>query len=251
MSKTNPIDPNVPAGSEDPKLGDNRIRNLAAAIAEALAVNHYMGTDGGAGTGYNEDAAGEHRVITLRVESAPSVEANKGYVYAKDVSGKAELFYKDEDGNEIQITSGGILNSCNLSGNQSVAGVKTFANQIISSLADGTKPIAVTSTTKCDNLNADKIDRYDVSAYSGGESYTFPGGLIIKMGSDYSTSDNEQTFSFGSAFPHAAVSISITMEDYTGTYPLTITSLSASSFKINRNDEMQGSIKFYWIVIGY
>lgn len=251
MSKTNPIDPNVPAGSEDPKLGDNRIRALAAAVVEALEVDHYMGSDGGSGTGYNEDAAGEHRVITLRVESAPAAEANKGYVYAKDVNGKAELFYKDEDSNEIQITSGGILNSCNLSGNQTVAGAKTFSNQIISSFAIGTKPIAVTSTTKCDNLNADKVDGYDVSAYSGGESYTFPGGLIIKMGSANSTSDSEQTFSFGSAFPNAAIAISLQMEDYGGTYPLNLSSLSKSYFKINRNDEMQGTIKFYWIAIGY
>jgi len=51
MTKSAAIDPNVPAGSEDPKLGDNRIRTLAAAIIEALAVNHYVGSDGGAGTG--------------------------------------------------------------------------------------------------------------------------------------------------------------------------------------------------------
>lgn len=109
MAKSTPLDPNVPAGSEDPKLGDNRIRELAAAVAELLAVDHYMGDDGGAGAGYNEDAAGEHAKVTLRVGSAPTSEANKGHIYAKDVSGKAELFYKDEDGDEIQITKAGVL----------------------------------------------------------------------------------------------------------------------------------------------
>jgi hypothetical protein len=137
MSKNTPLDPAVPAGSEDPKLGDDRIRALAAAVAELLNVDHYMGTKGGAGIGYNEDDAGEHKKITLRAASAPAVEAGKGYVYAKIVSEKAELFYKDEDGNEIQITSGGILNSCNLTGDQEVAGVKTFSDAAI--LAEGSE----------------------------------------------------------------------------------------------------------------
>ena len=109
MAKTNPIDPNVPPGTEDPKLGDNRIRELAAAVAEILNVDHYVGSDGGAGTGYNEDAAGEHKKVTLRVGSAPTAVANKIFLYAKDVGDKAELFLKDEDGHEIQITTAGYI----------------------------------------------------------------------------------------------------------------------------------------------
>jgi hypothetical protein len=95
------------------------------------------------------------------------------------VSGKAELFYKDEDGNEIQITSGGILNSLNLAGNQTVAGVKTFSSQpslpagltaaaaLISTLADGTAPLTVASATKVTNLNADKVDGKDIDSIFG------------------------------------------------------------------------------------
>lgn len=54
---------------------------------------------------------------------------------------------------------------------QTIAGVKTFSGQIISSLADGTKPFDVTSTTKCTNLNADKVDGYNIneSGASDGE----------------------------------------------------------------------------------
>ena len=107
MSKTNPIDPNVPAGSESPKLGDNRIRELAAAVAEILNVDHYIGTNGGSGVGYNEDAAGEHKKVTLRTGSAPTSSANKIFIYAKDVDGKAEAHLKDEDGNVIQLTTAG------------------------------------------------------------------------------------------------------------------------------------------------
>jgi len=108
MSKTNPIDPNVPAGGEDPKLGDNRIRELAAAVAELLNVDHYMGTDGGAGTGYSEDAAGRHNKVTLRAQTSnPTSAADTIILFAKDVDDKAEAHLKDEDGNVIQLTTAG------------------------------------------------------------------------------------------------------------------------------------------------
>lgn len=42
--------------------------------------------------------------------SDPGAEANKVVDYAKDVSAKAERFMQDEDGNVIQITTGGKLN---------------------------------------------------------------------------------------------------------------------------------------------
>jgi len=179
MAKTDPIDPAVPAGSEDPKLGDNRIRELARAVAEILNKDHYIGTDGGSGTGYNEDDAGEHSKVTLRATTKPTAVASKGFVYGKDVSGKIELFYEDEDGSEIQITTGGILNSCNLVGDQTVAGVKTLSSQlvlpegltaakaIVSTLADGTAPMTVVSATKVANLNADLFDGKHVDAQYG------------------------------------------------------------------------------------
>lgn len=117
MAKTNPVDPSVPDGGEDPKLGDNRIRELAAAVAEVLGVDHYMGSDGGAGVGYNEDAAGEHEIVTLREQTAPTVEADKGYVYTKVVDDKAELHFKDEDANEIQLTVAGEIKQSSIEGN--------------------------------------------------------------------------------------------------------------------------------------
>ncbi|MFH1717508.1 MAG: tail fiber protein [Planctomycetota bacterium] len=109
MTKSAAIDPSVPAGSEDPKLGDNRIRTLAAAVAELLGVNHYMGSDGGAGTGYSEDDAGQHRVVHLRAESSPSAQADTIALFGKDVNAKTEVHTKDEDGNEIQLTTAGFI----------------------------------------------------------------------------------------------------------------------------------------------
>ncbi len=42
--------------------------------------------------------------------SAPATETNAGWVYSKDVSGRTELFYRDDTGSEVQITSGGAVN---------------------------------------------------------------------------------------------------------------------------------------------
>ena len=265
MSKTDGLDPNVPAQSESPKLGARRIRELARAVAELLNVDHYIGSDGGAGTGYNEDDTGEHKKVTLRVASAPTVESNKGYVYAKDVGGKAELFYKDEDGNEIQITAGGILNSCNLAGDQTVAGVKTLSSRpslpngltaakaLISTLATGTAPLTVASTTKVANLNADKVDGYDIAAYTGGQSHTFPGGLIMKFGKRGSISANSTaTVTYGTAFPTGVVAVfgSFGGTSLTGGSGGAVPTGTPKATLYVRNDS-DATEDMYWLAIGY
>lgn len=43
--------------------------------------------------------------------SAPASEADSGWVYSKDVAGRTELFYRDDTGAEVQITSGGAVNA--------------------------------------------------------------------------------------------------------------------------------------------
>ncbi len=39
--------------------------------------------------------------------SAPTHQANTGFVYTREVSGVTELFYKDSNGNEVQVTDSG------------------------------------------------------------------------------------------------------------------------------------------------
>jgi hypothetical protein len=59
----------------------------------------------------HETSDGKHKYVTMAVQvSAPTVGANRGALYPKDVNGIAELFYKDENDNEIQFTSNGELN---------------------------------------------------------------------------------------------------------------------------------------------
>ena len=49
-------------------------------------------------------------------------------------------------------------NSVLLTGAQTIAGIKTFTAQLASSVATGTAPFSVASTTKVTNLNADLLD---------------------------------------------------------------------------------------------
>ena len=48
--------------------------------------------------------------ISLSEITAPTLTADRGKVYVKDVSTISELFYMDDSGNEIQLTSGGSIN---------------------------------------------------------------------------------------------------------------------------------------------
>ncbi len=102
------FDKATPAGSDDPAEADDRMREIKAAVQERENVDHYWPLTG---TEVSDVDTGEHRKVTLRTGSAPVAVADKGFIYAKDVAGKAELFYRDEDGNEVQITNVGGLGS--------------------------------------------------------------------------------------------------------------------------------------------
>jgi hypothetical protein len=94
----------APAATDLVSLGDDQIRNLKLNIRERMAKDHYMDI---AGTDADH---GEHQKITFHSQIAkPSNVANKAFLYIKDASSKTELFWEDEDGNELQMTSGGAL----------------------------------------------------------------------------------------------------------------------------------------------
>ena len=216
----------TPVGTDAPSVIDDRIREVKYATAERFNVDHYAPLTG---TQVSDTAAGQHRKVEFYGPiSTPTYGANKGFLYTKDVSDKAELCWLDEDDDELQITSGGILKAVNLTGTQTVAGAKTFSDAatfsstvasgstvtgtvLVSTQATGTAPLTVASTTKVTNLNADQVDGYDVAAYAGGQSYTFPGGLILKQGT-VSVGPSGQTVTFESAFPTAIISVQLTIQ---------------------------------------
>ena len=109
---TNTFDTATPRGSDAPSSLDDQDRLTKAAVQEfmndfngdANAGDHYWPLTG---TQVSDTDVGEHRKTTLRVRTAPTERADTITLYAKDVDSKAELFAIDEDGDEVQITSGG------------------------------------------------------------------------------------------------------------------------------------------------
>ena len=88
--------------TDDVGDGAGEIRDFKRNIRERMAIDHYMDI---AGTDADH---GEHSKITFQAQYAPgSPGADKAFLYTKDANSKAELHYKDEDDNEIQVTSGG------------------------------------------------------------------------------------------------------------------------------------------------
>ena len=64
------------------------------------------------------------------VSSAPTTDANEVKLYAKDVTGVAELFIrKESNGAEIQVTSGGILNGTPPDASEGTKGIAELATQ--------------------------------------------------------------------------------------------------------------------------
>ena len=95
----------VPGDSDAISDGAGRIRDLKEAIQERMAHDHYM-TVGGT----NADHGEHQKIIFHEPESSyPVPGENKGALYTKNVSDKAELHWTDEDGNNLPLTSAGAL----------------------------------------------------------------------------------------------------------------------------------------------
>lgn len=91
----------IPADSDDLSEGAQRIRDHKLSVKERLAVDHKMAGD---------EFDGEHSKVTFFAQASdPTTVTDKGYLYTKDVSGKVELFWKDEDANVTQLTSAGAI----------------------------------------------------------------------------------------------------------------------------------------------
>jgi hypothetical protein len=92
----------TPDNADSALEGAQRIRDLKIDIKERGQVDHYWAGDG-------DD--GKHKKITFQspLGAKPTLEADEAALYTKTVSAKSELFYEDEDGNEVQLTSGGAL----------------------------------------------------------------------------------------------------------------------------------------------
>lgn len=134
----------LPTNIENISDGAARIRNVKESIRERIAKDHYMDV---AGTDADH---GEHSKITLQAPlgADPSNVANKGFIYTKDVSSVVELFWEDESGNVLQLTSGGKIilgynNGYGLAGDATAGRVIRSINVL---LEDGTAADTIKGT---------------------------------------------------------------------------------------------------------
>jgi hypothetical protein len=105
-------------------------------------------------------------------------------------------------------------NSVLLTGAQTIAGIKTFTSQLASSVATGTAPFSVASTTKVTNLNADLLDGLSSADFQA----TLSGTGIVK-----STAGTISYLTDNSTNWNTAFNDSITSAAVTGTTTKTLT----------------------------
>lgn len=82
----------IPDGTEDVRLGDNRIRELKRDIRERLQIDHSWSGDG---------HDGEHEQITIRFGSVlPVPEALRGYLFA-NILGKLQYILTADEAQDV------------------------------------------------------------------------------------------------------------------------------------------------------
>jgi hypothetical protein len=208
----------TPLGSADANTLDDIIRNGEVDISDRLK-NMIYGFIAG------ENTLNQHFQYLQFYEQSSVSKPSAGYgrVYCKAVSGKCELFWQDEDENEIQLTTGGKWNGAVLSAGGIPAG--SFAADAIDSdditdgaidsahlaadVVDGTKMAddAVDSEHYTDgSVDPVHIANLTPDDYAGDgdgdsrQSVTFANGLIMKFGEEVVAANTTDEVTYAAAF---------------------------------------------------
>lgn len=125
VKPTEPWDETNPPNSQDAGQGDNRIRELKTQLREVIGSDHSFPTSPD-----QSETHGYHTILHLIQQSTPSLIVDIGQLYVKNVdTDHTELFYLDEDGNEVQLTNlGTVVGSGPKQGNQGDDFVSNEAN---------------------------------------------------------------------------------------------------------------------------
>jgi hypothetical protein len=113
-------------------------------------------------------------------------------------------------------------NSVLLTGAQTIAGIKTFTSQLASSVATGTAPFSVASTTKVTNLNADLLDGLSSADFQA----TLSGTGIVKSTAGTISYLTDNSSNWNTAFNDKINSAAVTGS---GTNTLTLTQQDAGT----------------------
>lgn len=110
MAWTYTFDTATPSGATQAvSILDDSIREVKNALRERLDIDHAFSLTG---TQVSAASSGRHRKVQFctPLSAKPTLSADESALYIKAVSGKSELFFEDEDGDEIQLTTGGKIN---------------------------------------------------------------------------------------------------------------------------------------------
>jgi hypothetical protein len=113
-------------------------------------------------------------------------------------------------------------NSVLLTGAQTIAGIKTFTSQLASTVATGTAPFSVASTTKVTNLNADLLDGLSSADFQA----TLSGTGIVKSTAGTISYLTDNSTNWNTAFNDKINSAAVTGS---GTNTLTLTQQDAGT----------------------
>jgi len=117
------------------------------------------------------DASGYLTLVRLQITNASTYLTAAGGV----VTDQAKIKWGPSSANELELEQGAVYPTGTGATDLGKTALRFkdlyLTSQLISSLATGTKPLNVTSITKCDNLNADFLDGYHGNVASVADTY--------------------------------------------------------------------------------
>lgn len=159
-SWTDTLKTSTPAGTDDPREADDRMREIKAAFVERFDIDHYC--EASATSTYDAADTGKHRYVTFREPNdLTSMSADESALFSKDVNSLTELHWIDESDNVLQLTSKGAnlandayLIAGDIAGTGTVDLIKADANDDVV-LADGAE-LATSAAPTTDQAIANK-----------------------------------------------------------------------------------------------
>ena len=159
-----------------------------------------------------------------------------------------DLFYLDQSGNDAEVRATTIQQP-NASSN---VAVKDSTGTEVLTLSPPSQAQAEAGT---DNLLAMTALRTRQAIITGSnvaeDGYAnFSFGMQMRWGTDTSTADASESFTFDSAFSTNCFCVILTAVAVGNASPLNIATKSTTGFTVNRDDSLDGSIDFNYIAIG-
>ena len=262
MAWVRTYDIDTPDGSvDDPAEAADRMNEIKLATQERENVDHYWPLTG---SEVSDDDAGEHRKITIRTLSAVEVAAltaTKAYLYRLVTNG--ELYFKDDDDNTIQLTSGGKILSASLDMKDeddmaSDSAVHTSTQQAIKAYSDAIAAAAAAAVAAKENTI---VTQATASLFGSWTTLDSLGAALVKTEVYKAACDGFVCAYVNSSGPGWNLygytdgnNPPTTIRQRANMY-LTELQYVAISFPVRKNDYWKititsGTLKLYWLPIG-